>query len=239
MTSLDADGTADQSLNRDRANSDSSNGSASNAPVSRRAFETNVVFPKGDKSRNFPNNEIKTAKYNCLTFLPKNLFEQFTKMANFYFLILSFMEMIPAITDSNGQPILLLPLGFVVGVSMIKDGFEDRKRKKQDTEENERATLNCKRGEAEFLPTKGRNVQVGSLVKVLENQFFPCDLILLNSNLAKGIAYVETKNLDGETNLKQKMAHKKCIERASNDFEVLRNFNGALIECDPPNEFLY
>ena len=62
---------------------------------------------------------------------------------------------------------------------------------------------------------------------------------MLNSNLAKGICYVETKNLDGETNLKQKMAHKKCIERAGTEKEVLLNFNNALIECDPPNEFLY
>ena len=45
---------------------------------------------------------------------------------------------------------------------------------------------------------------MGCLVKVKENQNFPCDLILIKSSLPKGIAYVETKNLDGETNLKQK-----------------------------------
>mmetsp|Transcript_87608 Transcript_87608/g.120757 ORF Transcript_87608/g.120757 Transcript_87608/m.120757 type:complete len:149 (-) Transcript_87608:2157-2603(-) len=148
MVSLaDADGTAEPLKKRDRADSGSSNGSVNNN-VERRVFETNVVFNKKDKTRRFPDNAIKTAKYNCFTFLPKNLFEQFTKMANFYFLVLSFMEMIKPISDSNGQPILLLPLSFVVGVSMIKDGFEDSKRKKSDKEENERVTLNCKRGEA-------------------------------------------------------------------------------------------
>jgi len=62
---------------------------------------------------------------------------------------------------------------------------------------------------------------------------------MLNSNLAKGIAYVETKNLDGETNLKQKLSPKACIDLAADDENVLHNFNGTLIECDTPNEFLY
>jgi len=35
------------------------------------------------------------------------------------------MEMIPPISDSNGVPVLILPLSFVVGVSMIKDIYED------------------------------------------------------------------------------------------------------------------
>jgi len=60
------------------------------------------------------------------------------------------MEMIPAITDSNGAPILLLPLGFVVIVSMIKDAFEDTKRNRSDREENERITEVCLQGDNKF-----------------------------------------------------------------------------------------
>ena len=32
-------------------------------------------------------NKISTSKYNFITFLPKNLFEQFSKLANLYFLV--------------------------------------------------------------------------------------------------------------------------------------------------------
>lgn len=99
----------------------------------------NKVFNKADKTRRYKNNYISTSKYNCFTFLPKNLFEQFTKMANFYFLCLSVMELFPSISDSGGRPVLLMPLSFVVGVSMIKDLYEDCKRKSQDNKEN-----NCK-----------------------------------------------------------------------------------------------
>ena len=80
------------------------------------------------KERKFDSNQISTAKYNVITFLPKNLFEQFTKMANVYFLMLALLQMIKPISDSGGVPVLMLPLVFVIGVSMIKDIFEDIKQ---------------------------------------------------------------------------------------------------------------
>ena len=46
--------------------------------------------------------------------------------------------MIPVV--GGGIPSLLLPLAFVVSLSMIKDGFEDYQRKKSDDEENNRFT---------------------------------------------------------------------------------------------------
>lgn len=53
-------------------------------------------------------------------------------MANFYFLMLFFMELIPQISEPGGAATMAMPLAFVVGVSMIKDIFEDRKRNKSD-----------------------------------------------------------------------------------------------------------
>ena len=94
----------------------------------RRIFEINTVYDKGDRERRFLSNRITTKKYSCLSFLPKNLLVQFTKMANFYFLLLSVMELYKPISDSGGKPVMFMPLLFVVGVSMIKDAFEDYKR---------------------------------------------------------------------------------------------------------------
>lgn len=50
-------------------------------------------------------------------------------------------------------------------------------------------------------------MEVGDIVYVQRGQEFPADLVLLASALEEGICYVETSNLDGETNLKQRKAH--------------------------------
>lgn len=89
----------------------------------------------------FKNNHIRTSKYSVITFLPKNLWEQFSKLANVYFLFISFMQMVPQISISGGKPAMLLPLIFVILVSMMKDIFEDMKRHKSDKEENYKATM--------------------------------------------------------------------------------------------------
>ena len=84
---------------------------------------------------------IVTSKYNIISFLPLNLLLQFSKMANFYFLILAIMECFKPISDANGIPVLALPLSFVVGISMIKDIYEDYMRHKSDNEENTRKVM--------------------------------------------------------------------------------------------------
>jgi hypothetical protein len=114
--------------------------------VPRRIFEVNTVYDKKNKERRFMNNRITTSRYTCLSFLPKNLFEQFSKMANFYFLMMGLLELWPTISDSNGQPIMLMPLTFVVGVAMIKDLIEDHARKKADSKDNNTLAKCCPRG---------------------------------------------------------------------------------------------
>lgn len=82
--------------------------------------------------KRFTMNSIRTTKYTLITFLPKNLFEQFSKMANVYFLFIMVLQIIPPISISGGQPAILLPLLFVCAISGIKDMFEDIKRHNAD-----------------------------------------------------------------------------------------------------------
>ena len=78
---------------------------------------------------NYGGNYVRSTKYTLATFFPKSLFEQFRRVANFYFLIcaiLSFTPLSPYSAVSN-----VLPLVVVIGATMGKEAVEDWKRKKQ------------------------------------------------------------------------------------------------------------
>ena len=82
-------------------------------------------------------NKIETTKYTILTFLPKNLFEQFHRFANVYFLFIIILNWIPQV-NAFGKEIAMLPLIFVLAVTAIKDLIEDRQRYNSDKVVNNR-----------------------------------------------------------------------------------------------------
>ncbi len=65
---------------------------------------------------------------------------------------------------------------------------------------------------------------------------FKADLLLLSSSEPHGLCYIETAELDGETNLKVKQAIPEIAILAENHGEIA-NFDAGL-ECEPPNELL-
>lgn len=158
-------------------------------------------------------------------------------MANVYFLLIMVLQIIPPISITGGQPAILLPLMFVCAVSAVKDLFEDIKRHRADEQENNRKVLVLDKTKGGFELKAWKELRVGSIVKVENNQFFPADLVLLNSSGRKGICYIETKNLDGETNLKHKVANKDLIPYCSND-KALGELTGS-IKCEGPSDKIY
>ncbi|CAG2063855.1 unnamed protein product [Timema podura] len=78
-----------------------------------------------------PDNRIRTTKYTFLSFLPKNLLEQFHRVANLYFIAIVLLNWVPAI-NAFGKEIAMIPVLFVLGVTAIKDLFEDRRRHASD-----------------------------------------------------------------------------------------------------------
>lgn len=91
-------------------------------------------------------------------------------------------------------------------------------------------------GEGVFDQRKWKDLKVGDVVKVEKDEYFPADLILLSSSYEEAMCYVETTNLDGETNLKLKQA----LDSTSNlhDDSTFENFKG-IIRCEDPNANLY
>lgn len=68
-----------------------------------------------------------------------------------------------------------------------------------------------------FQPVEWQKLKVGQVVKIHQDEYFPADLLLLNSSITGGIAYVETKSLDGETNLKHKQSLKDIAAVVKSD----------------------
>ena len=149
-------------------------------------------------------NTIRTSKYTLLSFFPLNLLYQLMKPANIYFIIICVLQMIKPISITGGSPTNLPPLLFVMAVSGVKDFFEDRVRQKSDAEENDRNT-SVLQDDGTYVAKKWRDVKVGDVIMVVENEYLPVDLVILRTS-ADNVCYIETKNLDGETNLKHKQA---------------------------------
>ncbi|XP_042498744.1 probable phospholipid-transporting ATPase 8 isoform X3 [Macadamia integrifolia] len=176
-------------------------------------------------------NYVSTTKYTALNFIPKSLFEQFRRVANIYFLVVACFSFSPLAPYRAGS--IVLPLVVVIGATMVKEAVEDWRRRKQDIEANNR-TVKVYGKDHTFQETRWKNLRVGDLVRVEKDEFFPADLLLLSSSYDDGICYVETMNLDGETNLKVK----RCLEATAALHDDFSKFK-AIVKCEDPNEHLY
>lgn len=186
-----------------------------------------------NKTNGYLDNHISTTKYNIATFLPKFLFEQFSKYSNLFFLFTCIIQQVPDVSPTNRWT-TIITLGIVLSVSAVKEGIEDVKRRNADKDLNNAPVLVFKNGG--FETRRWVNVAVGDIVRVESEESIPADLILLASSEPEGLCYIETANLDGETNLKIKQGLTETADRVSP--ADLGNMKGT-IKSEQPNSSLY
>ncbi|KAH8825414.1 phospholipid-translocating ATPase [Flagelloscypha sp. PMI_526] len=239
---------------------------------------------KVKKDHIYRSNQVLTSKYSVISFLPRNLLEQFRRIANvFVIAILQFFPQFSTVTPG----LVILPLLVVLGVTALKDGYEDIKRHQSDRQVNETLTLSLV-GDEHFINEnavesishsifgrvwnlgvrifKGRlsaedppprrhqrmpsfstekaywqhirweDLKVGSFVKLKRNEPIPADILICSTSAEEDVCFVETKNLDGETNLKSRSA---CPE-----LTIFRNAKDCCdkswwIDCERPDVDMY
>ncbi|KAK6747023.1 hypothetical protein RB195_000331 [Necator americanus] len=181
----------------------------------------------------YADNYIKTSKYNIITFIPHNLFEQFQRIANFYFLVLMILQFIPQISSISWYS-TAIPLVIVLAFSAIKDGYDDVQRHISDRNVNGRKSYVVRNGH--LNEEEWSNVRVGDVIRMMSNQFVAADLLLLSTSEPHGICYIETMELDGETNLKTRGALPDTAEMGD-DLVAISKFNGEIV-CEAPNNKL-
>uniref|UniRef100_A0A667Z776 Phospholipid-transporting ATPase n=1 Tax=Myripristis murdjan TaxID=586833 RepID=A0A667Z776_9TELE len=180
----------------------------------------------------YPDNRIVSSKYTFWNFIPKNLFEQFRRIANFYFLVIFLVQLI---IDTPTSPVTSgLPLFFVITVTAIKQGYEDWLRHKADCSINECPVDVVQQGKV--VRTQSHKLRVGDVVMVREDETFPCDLIFLSSSRHDGTCYVTTASLDGESSHKTYYAVPDTMAfTTEQEVDSLH----ATIECEQPQPDLY
>lgn len=195
-----------------------------------RVIALNNPVVNGDFCSNF----VSTSKYNLATFMPKFLFEQFSKYANLFFLFTAFIQQIPGVSPTNRYT-TIAPLAAVLLASAFKEVQEDLKRHQSDSELNssKAKVLNTS---GSFEEKKWKDIQVGDVVRIESDDFIPADVIVLSTSEPEGLCYIETANLDGETNLKIKQA---STHTASLTSPALVNRLHGSLRSEQPNNSLY
>uniref|UniRef100_A0A8C1QL89 Phospholipid-transporting ATPase n=1 Tax=Cyprinus carpio TaxID=7962 RepID=A0A8C1QL89_CYPCA len=170
----------------------------------------------------YADNVVRSYKYTPLTFLPLNLYEQFQRVANLFFLLIVILQCVPIIATIPWYS-TMLPLLFVLLVRGCKDLATDL------------VSLSFF-----FKTVKWKDVRVGDILQVHKDQVIPADLLLLCSTEPHSLCYVETADIDGETNLKFRQALSVTHTELNGDSvkQNLAAFDG-IVWCEKPNGNLH
>ncbi|CEI94483.1 hypothetical protein RMCBS344292_08693 [Rhizopus microsporus] len=255
-----------------------------------------ALTSKGRAKETYASNKIRTSKYTIITFVPKNLFEQFRRPANLYFLGMAIIQLLP-LFGVKSPALTLLPICAVVFITALKDAIEDYQRHKVDARYNQNIThtligynntnypgtsaksnpvaslFSCFSGHkltkkeshdtinqesnhdvsittdtsnaqsnhsdnlGTFHPSLAMNARVGDFILLRNGDSVPADAVLLSTSDKEGVCYVETKDLDGETNLKPRnsVAEFKHIQSGMDCLNECHFY----VEADAPAPDLY
>ncbi|XP_035017476.1 probable phospholipid-transporting ATPase IA isoform X7 [Hippoglossus stenolepis] len=195
--------------------------------------DARMIYLNQPQFTKFCCNRVSTAKYNVLTFLPRFLYSQFRRAANAFFLFIALLQQIPDVSPT-GRWTTLVPLLFILVVAAVKEIIEDLKRHIADNVVNKKECQVLRNGAWEIVHWE--KVDVGDVIKVNGSDFVPADAVILSSSEPQGMCYIETSNLDGETNLKIRQGLQMTAE--IKDIDSLMRLSGRM-ECESPNRHLY
>lgn len=124
----------------------------------------------------------------------------------------------------------IVPLTFVLTVSAVRELYEDWKRLRADKQVNSKLAKVIS-PDGVHSNVQWRELRCGQVVKLVNGEAVPADMILLATSLPEHLCYVETSSIDGETNLK--------IRQAKQDTPELSSLSDSIIRCELPNEHIF
>lgn len=174
----------------------------------KKSLKPRIVYIRSSDDRfrknEFPANIVRNQKYNIFTFLPIVLFNQFKFFLNLYFLLMACSQFVDVLKVG---PIFTYwaPLGFVLGVTLVREMIDDLLRYKRDKAVNSQyyIKLNGIHGPQAITSAK---IKVGDIIQIDKDQRVPADMIFLRTSEKNGACFIRTDQLDGETDWKLRLA---------------------------------
>lgn len=225
-----------------------------------RTHEYAALMQKRHRGDAYHANSVRTSKYTLVNFIPKSLFEQFRRVANFYFLVISLLQLTTDLSPTNEYS-TVGPLMLVLMATMVKEGLEDRVRHRQDWVVNndkvdvlggigdlpnhshavakvQQVQTPCDSSSSPFQPIFWKQLRVGHVVRIYDRGQIPADIVLLASSNESADAMCETSSLDGESNLKVRHCIKwnNVVPKRPEDFGKSIDTE---VQCELPNKRLY
>jgi phospholipid-translocating ATPase len=180
----------------------------------------------------YGDNRVVHSKYTLLTFLPLMLWQQLRRFMNLYFIIIACLQLWRDVSPVN--PLTTWgPIIVIFAIAFIREGVDDFNQHRQDAVMNEREYACVRDGQEVQL--KSWQLQAGDLVSLHRNAESPADLALVHTSEADGLCYIQTANLDGETNLKERRALAQTQSLGKSGISGQSLF----IRCAAPNALLY
>lgn len=156
----------------------------------------------------FVSNRVLTAYPSILMFIPVSIIRQYTRPLSLYFLIIGGLLFIREIApyDPMSQ---LIPVFLVLSIAVFRETMQELDRQREDKRINTQKTRVNRAGN--WLETNWEDVVVGDVVMVDADLPAPADLVMVASSSSGNTAYIQTTNLDGETNYKSRSGVEKAL----------------------------
>ena len=200
-----------------------------------------VLFRNSVKNTTYWSNKEENHKYSVLFFVPIVLFNQFKQFGNFFYLLLSISQFF-SIFKVGFLFTYVAPLSIVVGFSMLKELYDDIKRRIQDKKTNSTliTTLILNPDDTKNvvkIEKKAADLNIGDIIELKKDNRVPADIIVLKTynESEENQAFIRTDQLDGETDWKLRKAPGLTQTKSERD---IVNING-YIEYEPPSKLIY
>eukprot|EP00795_Rhopilema_esculentum_P001806 gene1806-16293_t len=181
-------------------------------------YQPRKVFVGRQNAKKFPKNVVRNQKYSIFSFIPLVLINQFKVFLNMYFLVVALSQFIPALKIGYLYT-YWGPLGFVIAVTMAREGFDDFKRFLRDREANSQKYHKLTSKGTASVPSS--DIGIGDLIYVEKDQRVPADMVFLRTTDKSGTCFIRTDQLDGETDWKLRIAVGAC-QTLQEDNDLLR-----------------